>query len=56
MLKEHQDDKSLAVRGHFFAEAKWTSFTCATIFLDFVAAALNESQLGHFSDTEIQSF
>lgn len=39
MLQGHQDDKNLATRGHS-AEAEWTSFTRAIIFIDFVAAAL----------------
>ena len=33
MLQGHQDGKSLAMRGSCFAEAAWTSSTCATIFI-----------------------
>ena len=38
MLQGHQNVKSLAMRVYFFPEAKWTSSTCAIIFMDFVAA------------------
>lgn len=42
--------------GSFFAEGDWTASACAKIFLDSVAATLNESQLLQCSGNEVQSF
>lgn len=39
ILQGHQDNKSLAVRGSFFAEAELMSSTCATIFTESLAVA-----------------
>lgn len=38
MLQGHPGGNNLATRGHFFVEAKWTSSTCAIIFIDSAVA------------------
>lgn len=39
-----------------FAEAEWTSFTCATILQILFLLPLRESRLGHFPDTQVETF